>query len=164
MKKLSLALVIGFCLILIAGGAFAATDTETLTISAQVQDSATLTLSQPNITFPNANPDDYPVIDIGPYNVSARVRVASGAVSTLTHVAASDLVSGSDSIGINQVSWTATGTGYLNGTMNNSTPQSVGSFSGPGAHNGTFSYRLVNSWTYPVGTYTASSTYTLATP
>jgi hypothetical protein len=166
MKKLSLALLIGFSLVLIAGGAFAATSTDTLIINAVVQDAATLTIDETAINFPASNPDTTPNIPNaeGAIDVSAKVRVASAAVSTLTHQAAGPLSNGSDTIAINNVSWTASGTGYVPGTMSSSAPVSAGSFTGPGDKTGSFSYSLVNSWLYPVGTYTVLSTYTLTTP
>jgi hypothetical protein len=167
MKKLSLALVIGFSLVLIAGGAFAATDTKNLTVNAIVAGSATLTIDKAVINFPDANPGTTPSIpnSDGAVTVTANVRTAANGAVTLTHRADTDLTSGTDHIGINQVTWTvASGTGFVPGTMSNSAPVSAGSWSGSGSYTGSFNYALANSWSYAVGTYTASSTYTLTTP
>jgi hypothetical protein len=169
MKKLSLALIIGFSLVLIAGGAFAATDTKPLTVNAVVAGSATLTISQAAINFDSANPDTTPSIpnNEGAVNVTAQARTGAAGSVTLTHQAAGPLTSGSDTIGINQVSWTVglgSDAGFAAGAMSSSTPVSAGSWTGSGSRSGTFSYALANSWTYAVGTYTASSTYTLTAP
>jgi hypothetical protein len=166
MKKLSLALVIGFSLVLIAGGAFAATDTENLTVNAIVADSATLTISRADINFPDANPDTTPLIanSDGAVTITVQTRTTATGNVTLTHQAASNLTSGTNHIGINQVSWTASGTGFVGGIMNNSADVSAGSWTGSGSRSGTFNYALANSWLYAVGTYTASSTYTLTAP
>jgi hypothetical protein len=166
MKKLSLALIIGFSLVLIAGGAFAATDTKPLTVNAIVAGSATLTISQAAINFDSANPDTTPSIpnNEGAVNVTAQARTGAAGSVTLTHQAGGPLTSGSDTIGISQVSWTASGTGFLPGAMSSSAPVSAGAWTGSGSYTGSFSYALANSWTYAVGTYTASSTYTLTAP
>jgi hypothetical protein len=166
MKKLSLALIIGFSLVLIAGGAFAATDTKPLTVNAVVAGSATLTIGQSAINFPNANPDSTPSIpdSEGAVNVTAQTRTGATSTVTLTHQAAGPLTSGSDTIAINNVSWTASGTGFASGAMSSSTPVSAGSWTGSGSYTGSFTYALANSWTYAVGSYTTSSTYTLTAP
>jgi len=62
------------------------------------------------------------------------------------------------------VTWTAGGAGYGAGTMNNSTAQSVGSFTGSGSNVGTMSFFLANSWAYEIGNYTQTVDYTLTTP
>jgi hypothetical protein len=67
-------------------------------------------------------------------------------------------------IPIGNVTWTASGAGFQAGTMSSTVPVTAGSWNGPGTHNGGFSYSLVNSWTYPVGNYSVSSTYTLTAP
>jgi hypothetical protein len=61
------------------------------------------------------------------------------------------------------MTWTATGTGYVAGTMN-TTAQPAGSWTGPGQRIGTFSYFLANSWSYTVGNYSTSINYTLTAP
>ena len=50
------------------------------------------------------------------------------------------------------------------GTMNKTTAQSAGSWTGSGNNAGTFTYALVNSWSYATGTYAATATYTLSAP
>ncbi len=151
---------------LLAGAAQAATSTQTLTINATVAAAATLTLSKNSIHFPDADPDATPSIAAteNPVNVTAKVKTGSASTATLTVLAAGDLTSGTDTIAISNVTWTSSGTGFAPGTMNKTTAQSAGSWTGSGNRTGTFSYFLANSWTYPTGSYTATTTYTLTAP
>jgi hypothetical protein len=96
--------------------------------------------------------------------VSSRVRTGSASVSTLTCLANGDLVDGGNSIPISNVTWTSTGSGYVNGTMDNSVAQSAGSWTGSGLNAGTFNYFLANSWAYSIGNYTQTVLYTLTAP
>jgi len=164
MKRLRLILLLVSCLLFMAGGAFAQTDTETLTINATVGARAKLTMNPTTINFPDADPDDFPLIDAteNPVDVEAKVRTTGTA--TLTCQANGDLISGGDSIAISNVTWTATGGGYQAGTMSSATPQTAGSFVGSGEYDGTFSYQLANSWAYEVGNYSQTVTYTLTAP
>jgi hypothetical protein len=166
MKKASLVLVVGLGLVLMAGGAFAASDSKPLTVNATVSARASLSIGQVAIHFVDADPDGTPSISAteNPVSVTAKVRTGSATTATLTHLAGGDLVSGSDNIAIGNVTWTVTGAGYQAGTMNKSTAQTAGSWTGSGNRSGTFSYFLANSWNYATGSYTASSTYTLTAP
>ncbi len=167
MKKVSLVLVIGFGLVLMASSAFAqaATSTQTLNINAAVNARATLSLGVGAINFADADPDTVPSIAAteNAVAVTAKVRTGSASTATLTHVGPANLVSGSDNIPIGNVTWTATGAGFVPGTMN-TVAQSAGSWTGSGNRAGTFSYFLANSWDYATGSYTASTTYTLTAP
>jgi len=166
MKKVSLVLAIGLGLVLMAGAAFAVTATQNLTVNAAVSARATLSIGQTSIHFVDADPDATPSIGAteNPVSVTAKVRTGSASTATLTHLAAGDLVSGSDTIAISNVTWTVTGTGFQAGTMNKTTAQTAASWTGSGNRAGTFSYFLANSWSYATGSYTASSTYTLTAP
>ena len=167
MKKVSLVLAIGLGLVLLAGGAFAASDTKPLTVNATVSARATLTMGAASISFADADPDTTPSIASSPASVSvtAKVRTGSASTATLTHLAADDLKSGSDTIPIGNVTWTAAGTGFIAGTMNKTTAQTAASWTGSGSHtDGSFSYFLANSWNYATGSYSATSTYTLTAP
>jgi hypothetical protein len=148
--------------LLAAGAAWAVTDSKTLTINFSPIARAKLTLLSASITFPDADPDAGPVT-AGPVSVTAAVRTGSAATPTLT-VLCPDLKSGTDTIAINNVSWTAGGNGFVAGTMNATTAQSAGSWTGSGSRTSTFTYSLVNSWSYAIGTYTATAVYTLTAP
>lgn len=166
MKKLSLPLIFGFSLALIAGGAFAATDTKNLTVNVEVGSYSNLTLGVDAINFPSADPGTTISISAteGAVAVAAQARTGSNDAATLTIQAATDLTSGSDTIAISNVSWTAEGDpGYESGSMSTS-PVVAGSWTGPGNRTGTFTYSLANSWDYVTGSYSASTTYTLSAP
>ena len=145
----------------------AATATETLTINAEVLARATLTLGTAAINFSDADPDSVPSIaaNENPVSVTARVRTAAGSTPTLTVQASGDLTSGTDTIPISNVTWTASGAPFVGGTMNAPVAQSAATFGpGSGSYTGSFDFFLANSWDYEVGNYTATATYTLTAP
>jgi hypothetical protein len=144
----------------------AATDTKTLTVNATVNAVAGLSFGTTSLNFASADPGASSSIAAteNPVSVTVNARTSTTGSVTLTVLAGGDLVSGSDTIGINNVSWTATGSGFVAGTMNKTTAQSAGSWSGSGIRTGSFSYALANSWSYASGAYTASVTYTLTAP
>jgi hypothetical protein len=144
----------------------AATDTKPLTVSATVAATAKLTLTSATVTFPDADPDITPSIPAneGAITVTARGRTSAASLVTLTLLAATDLTSGTDTIAISNVTWTATGGGFVAGTMNRITAQTVGSWTGSGSRTGTQTYALANSWSYAAGSYSAAATYTLTAP
>ena len=167
MKKIILVLVIGLGLILIAGVAFAAEDTKPLTINAQVNARAELTLEVLAINFPDTDPDTLSIpATENAVDVTVKVRTGKSSIATLTHLAAGDLTNAAlDTIPIGNVTWTATGdAGFQAGTMSSTLARTAGSWTGSGNRSGTFSYFLANSWDYAMGTYTVSSTYTLTAP
>lgn len=161
-SALSLALLVALTPAL----ALAASDNATLTINATVAARAKLTISPTTINFPDADPDVTASIPANEnaVTVSAKIRTSAAGNATLTCLANGDLTSGSNTIAINNVSWTATGSGFSNGTMNASTAQSVGTWTGSGNRSGTFSFFLANSWAYTVGSYAQTATYTLSAP
>ena len=165
-KRISLVGIIGLSVIFMAGSALGAADTASLNVNATVNARAKLTLGVAAINFADADPDSTPSIanSEGAVSVAVKVRTGSASTATLTHLAAGDLASGGDTIGIGNVTWTATGSGYQAGTMNKSSGQTAGSWTGSGQRNGTFSYALANSWSYASGSYAVSSTYTLTAP
>jgi hypothetical protein len=145
----------------------AATATHDLTINATVAARATLTLGAATINFADADPET--VTSIGatenPVSVVAKVRTAAASTPTLTVLAGGPLTSGTDTIAISNVTWTASGAPFSAGTMNAAVAQSAASFSaGSGNYTGSYSFFLANSWAYNVGSYTASATYTLTAP
>ena len=133
--------------------------------------SATLTINSSSITFPSANPDlvlSVPATQ-NPVSVNASVQIDDKSTVTLTALAGGDLVSGGNTISINNVTWTATGSGDNNsgliaGNMNKSTPVLAGSWTQSGTYTGAFSFFLANSWSYAPGTYSQTVTYTITAP
>jgi hypothetical protein len=150
---------------LMSSQAFAqATDTASVTVSATVAAKAKLTLGSATVSFADANPDVTPLLSATALSVDVKARTSTSGSVTLTVLAADDLSTGTDTIGIANLTWTATGTNFAPGTMSKTTAVSVGSWTGPGTQSGTQTYKLVNSWSYVTGSYSASITYTLTAP
>ena len=166
MKRLSLVGIVVLGLFLMAGSVFAASANQNLIINATVANTAKLSLGAASISFPDADPDTTPSILSVPASVTvdAKAKTTTSGSVTLTVVTGGDLTTGSDTILIGNVTWTAAGAGFVAGTMNRTTGQSAGSWSGSGSRSGTFGYALANSWSYATGTYTATATYTLTAP
>jgi hypothetical protein len=150
--------------LLLAEASWAVTNSQNLTINFAPAARAKLTLGAASITFPDADPDLGPVAATAPVTVTAAVRTATAGAPTLT-VLTPDLVSGTDTIPITNVSWTASGDpGFKPGTMNKTTAATAGTWTGSGSRSGTFTYSMVNSWSYATGTYAAVAVYTLTAP
>ena len=140
--------------------------TATATFSANLAGLAKFTLSSTTVTFPDADPDTVPLIPAssGPITITVKVRAAAGSTSRLTISASDDLRSGLHTIPAAALTWTASGTGFVAGTVNRFTAQTLGTWTGPGIMGGTQSYRFQNSWMYVPGTYTMLLVYTLTAP
>jgi hypothetical protein len=70
---------------------------------------------------------------------------------------------GGATIPIGQLTWQATGTGFVAGASSLAA-QTVGAWTGSGNRTGTQTYELPNSWDYATGTYTTTLNYTLSVP
>lgn len=64
-------------------------------------------------------------------------------------------------IPIGNVTWSASGTGFVGGTLSVD-PQTVASGAGSGTFTGTLSFFMLNEWSYPTGSYSDTITYTAA--
>lgn len=122
---------------------------------------ATLTLGVTSVNFPSASPATTPSIAANENPISVTVKTTGAASWSLTVLANGDLVAGADSIAINNVTWTATGTGFVNGTLSKTTAQTLASGSGNTNQTATQSYFLANSWNYVSGSYSQTVVYTL---
>jgi hypothetical protein len=125
-----------------------------------------LSISPASISFASADPDIIPVIAAAPVVVSVRVRQNTGPW-TLTVLAGGDLIAGTESVDITNVSWTATpAPPYQNGTLSKTVAQRLGAGTGTvnPAQNGSVTFRLANSWTYSAGNYTQTLVFTLSAP
>jgi hypothetical protein len=144
----------------------AATRTRTATATVTVAALAKLSLSISTLSFPDANPDTSPTIpaSAGALTITTKARTTPGSVVSLSVLASDNLRSGTDIIAISNVTWTASGAGFVAGTMSSTTARSVGSWTGSGSHAGTQTYSLTNSWTYATGSYSTTFTYTLTAP
>lgn len=144
----------------------AATASSNLTVNATISATASLTVGNAAINFPDANPDTTPSVSAteNPVSIVAKGKTSSGGTITLTLLASGDLTGGGNTIGIDNVTWTAAGSGYSAGTMNKTTAQTVGSWTNSGNRSGSLSFALANSWSYATGSYAASATFTLTAP
>jgi len=125
--------------------------------------SAKLYFGETTISFPSADPDL--VLSIGalenPITVRVDIAGAASTVSQLTVEAGGDLMSGSERIPVDQINWTATGSGFVSGTLSSTQPQLVGQWVGKVDRTGQLQFWLQNSWLYAVGNYSQNVVYTL---
>ncbi len=147
--------------IVLAGAAWVLTATPT---SAQT---LTLTLTPASISFASADPDTTPSIASPAVNVRYRVRNNGGHNWQITLLAGGDLTSAAGTIGISNVTWTATpAPPFQNGTLSRTVAQRLAGGSGNvnPTRTGTVVFFLANSWTYNVGVYSATVSFTLVAP
>ena len=150
-----------------AGSPAAAQSTATATVNVTVNVSARAALDlhgTNSVAFADADPDTTTSISAPAIAIDVKGRTAGGSNVTLTVISNHDLTSGGDTIGIGNLTWTATGTGFAGGTMDKTTAQTVGAWAGSGLHSGAVTLKLANSWAYNAGAYTATLTYTLTAP
>ncbi|MBT0653281.1 hypothetical protein [Geomobilimonas luticola] len=148
------------------GDAKAAT-TAPLNINYTLVARATLNLTPATINFPDGDPTSLPSVAAteNPVVVTAKIRKDPSAALLATLVCqGGPLVSGGDQIPSSGITWTATGTGFTGGTLSSATPQQVGNWTTSGTYIGNLNFRLANLWTYAIGSYTGSITYTLTAP
>ena len=140
------------------------TATATVGVTAHVNAKAKLSLDTNAVVFGDADPDVSATINATPINVAVKARTAKNSSVTLTVISDDDLLSGSDVITIDNLTWTVSGTGFAAGTMSKTAAVNVGSWTNSGNHAGTQTLVFANSWTYATGDYTATLTYTLTAP
>jgi hypothetical protein len=142
------------------------TSTQTVTLSMNIAARAKLQFGLLAMSFPDADPDSVPSnpANVNPLSVTSSARTGSSSTVALTCLASGDLIAGTNTIAISNMTWTATGTGYVAGTMNRTTDQTAGSWTGPGQRTGAFSYSLTNLWSYVIGNYSTTISYTLNAP
>lgn len=166
MRHLLLPTIVFAGLVALAPDAPAASLAQPVTATANIGTLAKLALSAPSLLFPNADPDLTPSIPAsgGPVTITAKARASHGATVSLTLLAMDDLRSGMDTIAVSDLTWTATGQGFLAGAASKSVSQPVGTWMNSGIRTGTQSFTLANSWTRATGTYTGILVYTLTAP
>ena len=125
-----------------------------------------LSITPITITFPLSDPDTVPIVSTAPVQVTYRVRQNDGPW-TLTVLANGDLISGSSTVDISNVTWVATpAPPFQNGTMSKTVAQRLAA--GTGTVNpvkqGQITFRLANSWNYTAGLYTQTVVFTLSAP
>jgi hypothetical protein len=118
-----------------------------------------------SINFLDASPDFVPVL--GPETIDLEVKAVgrTGIPWTLTLVADSDFQSGAATIPISVVSWTAAPNPPFNdGALSTTTPVLIGSGLTHDFVTVSFDFVMQNSWSYNVGNYTSTATFTLSAP
>ena len=159
-------LIAGLAWTVAAPTARASAQAATATLSANVGTIAKLNLSTATASFPDADPDAVPQIptSTGPILITAKSRANPGVQVVLTLQAADDLRSGVNVIPASNITWTATGAGFVGGTLSKASPVTVATWTGSGVRTGSQQLYLRNLWTHPTGTYTVSLLYTLSAP
>jgi hypothetical protein len=125
-----------------------------------------LTLNRAGINFQDADPDAVPSVPASENPLTIGVKVTGNFHGTwkLAVLASGDLASGSNTIAISNVSWTAQPSPFIDGVLNRTTPQVVASGSGNVNLNGTVRFYFKNSWNYRTGNYSQRIIYTLTAP
>jgi len=134
---------------------------------AAAQPTLRLTIVPATITFAAADPDTTPSIAAPNVTVSYRVRNNVTGNWLISLLASGDLTAGAATIPITNVTWTASPTPpFQAGTLSRTLAQTLASGSGnvQNTTTGTVVFRLANSWTYNVGTYSTSVVFTLTAP
>jgi hypothetical protein len=149
---------------LLLSPAAVAAQSDTATLNASVSGLARLSLSSGSITFPDADPDAVPFVPASPaaISITAKARATEGGEVTLTVLATDDLRSGLDTIPASAISWTASGPGFVPGTLSSTAAQLVASWPASGIYTGSQSFLFRNLWTHPTGTYTVTMVFTLS--
>lgn len=165
-KNLTLiALAISLSLIF-SGISIAATDSKSVLIKAKIEKVVKLIVDTDTLVFPNMDPNQMKQVPALQNEIKVTVKARTGSTSpvNLNVIADGDLVSGLDTISVQNVTWQASGQGFSGGTLSKSNVQTAGSWKGSGVREGVFRYYLNNSWNYQKGEYQVTVTYTLTTP
>ena len=136
------------------------------TLSLNLMGRAKLEMGMAGVSFPEADPDSVPSIAASqnPIPVTCSMRTGSALTATLNCLAGGDFISGTSSILVGNMRWEATGSGYVAGTMNKTTRQVAGNWTGSGRFAGAFSFFFANSWSYNAGNYSTTISYDLIAP
>jgi hypothetical protein len=159
------ALAIGMSIVTAAAAAAQSSRSDTVAATFVVTSQAQLSVSAATLTFPNSDPDivtQVPAAE-GPLTITVKSRSTKGSAILLTVQASDDLRSGLATIAVSALTWTASGTGFLAGTMSK-TARTVGSWTTTGNATGVLAFRFQNSWTYAAGAYGTTISYTLTVP
>ncbi len=158
-------LAIGIVVVVAAAAAAQGSRSRDVTATFVVTSQSSLKISSASLTFPNADPDTVGQIRAseGPLSVTVSSRSTPGSVINLSVQASDDLRSGLSTIAVSALTWTASGSGFVGGTMSK-TAQTVGSWTTTGNTTGLLTFSLRNAWTYSVGNYGTTITYTLTVP
>jgi hypothetical protein len=126
-----------------------------------------LTLAPRVVAFPSSDPDAVPLVLAAPVQVTYRIRQNTDAPWTLTVLANGNLIAGTATVDISNVSWAATpAPPFQDGTLSSTVAQTLASGIGNvnPTRTGSVTFRLVNSWDYSAGNYTQTVVFTLTAP
>lgn len=126
-----------------------------------------LSLSSPSLAFASADPDTTPTLSAPPLTLTYTVFLSGGAEWRITVLASDDFRNGPSVIPVSSVTWAATpAPPFRSGTLSRTAAQTVARGVGDVLlqASGTATFSLPNSWSYDVGTYTASLVFTLSCP
>jgi len=165
-KKLLLIALVMTSWLASSGRSIAATNTKSLLIKAKIDKVVKLIVDTNTLVFPIMDPDEVRQVPALQNDIKVTVKARTGSTSpvNLNIIAEGDLISGSDTIPIQNVTWQASGQGFSPGTLSKSIVQTAGAWKGSGVREGIFRYYLNNSWNYQKGEYLVTVTYTLTTP
>lgn len=140
--------------------AAAVVDQVPLEVEIKAPPTVRLSLTPQVINFPDADPDAVP--EVAAQENPVKVTIAArGSQITLTARALTHLISGTDQIDISNVSWTASGSGFLPGRLKLGAEILVGQWwATTKIITGGLSFFLRHSWLYPVGKYNATVIFT----
>jgi hypothetical protein len=155
-----------FLALLLAQAPVSGPQTASATLSVNLGSHARVAFATTTLMFPDADPDLVPVVTAVPQNIeiTAKARTPRNAQVSLTLQAADDLRSGVNTLPASLIKWAATGTGFVPGTLNRATAQTVATWTGSGVRSGTQNFAFENKWTHPPGTYSVTLIYTMSTP
>lgn len=163
MRSRSLAFVALLGVLTGAGSTPTADIAEPVSASANIGALAKLALTPSTLAFPDGDPDSAPWIPASaPISITAKARTTPGAQVRLTLQAGDDLRSGLDTIPASALQWTATGAGFVAGTVSKTAAQTVGVWTNSGTRSGTQRFTLANTWTRAPGSYSLTLIYTLS--
>ena len=154
-----------FLALLLAQGA-AGPQTASATLSLNLGSHARVALAATTLMFPDADPDLVPSVTAVPQSIeiTAKSRTPRNAQVSLTLQAADDLRSGVNTLPASLIRWAATGSGFVPGTLNRASAQTVATWTGSGVRSGSLSFAFENKWTHPPGIYSVTLIYTMSTP
>ena len=152
--------------LLLAQGPGSGPQTASATLSLNIGSHARVAFASTTLMFPDADPDLVPLVSGVPQSVeiTAKARTPRNAQVSLTLQAGDDLRSGINTLPASLIKWTAAGSGFVPGTLDRASAQTVAMWTGSGVRSGTQSFAFENRWTHPPGTYSVTLIYTMSTP
>ena len=152
--------------LLLAQAPVSGPQTASATLSVNLGSHARVAFASTTLMFPDSDPDLVPIVAAVPQSIeiTAKARTPRNAQVSLTLQAADDLRSGINTLPASLIRWSASGSGFVPGTLDRASAQTVATWTGSGTRTGTQSFAFENKWTHPPGTYSVTLIYTMSTP